>query len=178
MDLQHSWSKLLFTHPHSFTSLFLGQVGRCCVRQSCTPAHSFMSDTELSHCEQFLCGLMLTNELSSASSEKSSQSVDGSGRSESSVFNTVRRETTTLYTVCTTQSYFNGDCRLKRRGSRAQDSKSNDVSGSHAVSSRPKQAVTRWIRGNRRKQTNHFLYPAQIWICVRWMKSIRLNIMT
>lgn len=37
-------------------------------------AHSFMSDTELSHCEQFLFGSMLTNELSSASSEKSSQS--------------------------------------------------------------------------------------------------------
>lgn len=33
-----------------------------------------MSDTELSHCEQFLFGLMLTNELSSASSEKSSHS--------------------------------------------------------------------------------------------------------
>lgn len=33
-----------------------------------------MSDTELSHCEQFLVGSMLTNELNSASSEKSSQS--------------------------------------------------------------------------------------------------------
>lgn len=30
-----------------------------------------MSDAELSHCEQFLISLMLTNELSSASPEKS-----------------------------------------------------------------------------------------------------------
>lgn len=32
-------------------------------------AHSFMPDTELSHCEQFCFGSMLTNELSSASSQ-------------------------------------------------------------------------------------------------------------
>lgn len=116
MALQHSWSGFFSPTPpppNSFASSFLGQVGRGCICHSCTPAHSFMSDTELSHCEQFLCGLMLTNELSSASSEKSSQRGDGSRR-----FNSVRRETTALYTVCTTQSYFNGDCGFKWRGSR------------------------------------------------------------
>lgn len=56
--------------------------GRLAVAVRRVPAHSFMSDTELSHCEQFLCGLMLTNELSSASSEKSSQSGNRSGSSE------------------------------------------------------------------------------------------------
>lgn len=36
-------------------------------------AHSFMSDTELSHCEQSVFASMLTNELSPVSSEKSFQ---------------------------------------------------------------------------------------------------------
>lgn len=96
--------QLFFTHlptPIPSPLHFWGRwAGAGSVRHA--PAHSFMSDTELSHCEQLLCGFMLTNELSSASSEKSSQSSDHSRRSEPSVFNSVRRETTTLYKICTT----------------------------------------------------------------------------
>lgn len=53
-------------------------------------AHSFLSDTELSHCEQFLCGSMLTNELSSVSSEKSCQSANRSRKSELCVHRSAR----------------------------------------------------------------------------------------
>lgn len=94
--VQFVWTcKNIYSIPHDFTTQLVPPQpptipsplhfwGRWAVSvsQSCPIAHSFMSDTELSHCEQFLCGLMLTNELSSASSEKSPQSVNVSRRSE------------------------------------------------------------------------------------------------
>lgn len=68
-------------YPSSLTSLFgNGRGWGGGVRHA--GAHSFLSDTELSHCEQFLCGSMLTNELSSVSSEKSCQSANRSRKSE------------------------------------------------------------------------------------------------
>lgn len=75
-------------HPSPLTSAFGGRPGA--LRYA--GAHSFMSDTELSHCEQFLFGSMLTNELSSASSEKSSRSGVRSRKSQLRVSHSARRK--------------------------------------------------------------------------------------
>lgn len=103
-------------YPSSHTSL---GTARGAVRHA--GAHSFLSDTELSHCEQFLCGSMLTNELSSVSSEKSCQSANRSRKSELCVHRSARENI--VRQLVKIMQIFNGG-----RGFR-----SNNVYGSPAV---------------------------------------------
>lgn len=60
-------------------------------------ARSFMSDTELSHCEQSVLGSMLTNELSPVSLEKSFQDDTDSRKSELPLLHSTRGM---LETIC------------------------------------------------------------------------------
>lgn len=125
--LQYRWPSIFpFCAPFLPHLTAWGQLGAL----RYVGAHSFMSDTELSHCEQFLFGSMLTNELSSASSEKSFHSSVRSRKSELHA-RLALQEKKNLHTTCKIIQILNGDCGLKWCCN--QSCKSNNVCCSHAV---------------------------------------------
>lgn len=89
--LQYRWAAF----SPSCTSFLLWNLCLGAVRRAW--ARSFMSDTELSHCEQSVLGLMLTNELSPVSLEKSFQDDTDSRKSELPLLHSMRGM---LETIC------------------------------------------------------------------------------